>query len=63
MNYKKYNDYELFYKVKECDEVSNGILLKKYLPIIKKIASDAYKGYGCYGYDYDDFLQEGYIGF
>lgn len=63
MNYKKYNDYELVYKVKECDEVSHGILLKKYLPIIKKIASDAYKGFGCYGYDYDDFLQEGYIGF
>ncbi|MBQ6323823.1 MAG: sigma-70 family RNA polymerase sigma factor [Bacilli bacterium] len=63
MDYKKYNDYELIYEVREKDEASESILFNKYLPIIKKIASNYYCRYDYYGYDYDDFLQEAYIGF
>lgn len=63
MDYKKYNDYELVYQVRESDEVAQGILFDKYLPLIKSLASNAYRQYDCYGYDFDDFLQEAYIGF
>jgi len=63
MDYKIYNDYELVYMVKEKDDGSQSVLYNKYFPIIKKLASDAYRRYGCYGHDYDDFLQEAYIGF
>ena len=63
MSYKNYNDYELIYMVRENDEWSYNILFQKYLPIIRKIAFDYYKGYSSYGYDIDDFIQEGYLGF
>ena len=63
MNYKKYNDYELIYMVRENDDASYGTLLNKYLPIIKRMAYDYYKCYSEYGYDIDDFIQEGYLGF
>ena len=63
MNYKKYNDYELIYMVREHDDSSYDVLLEKYLPIIKRIANDYYNSYCHYGFDYDDFLQEGYIAF
>ncbi len=63
MDYKKYNDYELVYMVREKDDDSYGVLFDKYLPIIRRIASDYYKSYSTYGYDLDDFIQEGYIGF
>ena len=59
----KYNDYELISMVQENDEFSYGTLFQKYLPIIKKIASNYYHNYKNYGCDYDDFLQEGYIAF
>ena len=63
MNYKKYNDYELIYMVRENDDSSYDILFNKYLPIIKNIANIYYYGYSTYGYDLDDFVQEGYIAF
>ncbi len=63
MSYKNYNDYELIYMVRENDEGSYNILFRKYLPIIRKIAFDNYKCYSTYGYDIDDFIQEGYLGF
>lgn len=63
MNYKEYNDYELIYMVREQDDNSYGVLFQKYLPIIKRIACDYYRSYSTYGYDLDDFIQEGYIGF
>ena len=63
MKYKDYNDYELIYMVRDQDENSYGILFQKYLPIIKRIACDYYKSYSTYGYDLDDFIQEGYLGF
>ena len=63
MNYKKYNDYELIYMIRENDDFSQNILYEKYQPIIKKFATDFYMRYKSSGYDYEDFLQEATIGF
>ena len=63
MNYKNYNDYELIYMVREKDDYSEDILLKKYLPVIKSISSEYYLKYKNYCCEYDDFLQEAMIGF
>jgi len=63
MDYKKYNDYELIYMIRENDDSSKSILLKKYYPILVSIANEYYYKYKQYGYDYDDFLQEVYIAF
>ena len=63
MNYKNYNDYELIYHVREQNDDSYGILFQKYIPIIKRITSDAYMKFSSYGYDLDYFIQEGYLGF
>ncbi len=63
MNYKNYNDYELISMVRENDEFSYYSLFEKYKPIIKNISKEFYDRYSDYGYDYDDFIQEGYVGF
>ena len=63
MNYKKYNDYELIYMVRENDDYSRDVLLKKYQPIIYSLASEYYSSFKSYGYDYDDFIQESSIAF
>ncbi len=63
MDYKKYNDYELISMVCENDEDSYYSLFSKYEPIIKSIAQEFYRKYNCYGADYEDFVQEGYLGF
>lgn len=49
--------------VRESDESSRGILYEKYNPIIRNIANEYYRKYSGYGYEFDDFLQEGYIAF
>lgn len=63
MDYKNYNDYELLYMVRENDEISYNELFSKYVPIVKKIAMDFYQNFKAFGYDPDDFIQEGYLGF
>jgi len=63
MNYKKYNDYELIYMVRENDDVSRDLLFKKYRPVVSSIVSDFYNRYKEYGYDYDDFYQEALLSF
>ena len=63
MNYKNYNDYELIYMVQENDEDSYNTLFQKYIPIIRNIAITYYKKYSSYGYELDDFVQEGYVAF
>jgi len=63
MNYKIYNDYELIYNVRENDDFSRDVLYEKYSPIIRKLASEYYKKFNQYGYEFDDFLQEAYISF
>ena len=63
MNYKQYNDYELIYMIRENDEESKGIMYKKYYPIIRTLAAEFYGRYSNYGYDLEDFVQEGCIFF
>ncbi len=63
MEYKKYNDYELLYFVKENDELSQKILFEKYQPILRNLAGKYYQSYSQYGYEYEDFLQEANIAF
>lgn len=63
MSYKIYNDYELISMIRENDEDSYNLLFQKYSPIIRKIAFDYYRSYSSYGYDLDDFIQEGYVAF
>jgi RNA polymerase sigma factor (sigma-70 family) len=63
MDYKKYNDNELIYMVQENDEVSSGILLKKYAPILMNISKRYYdRSIGC-GYELEDFYQEALASF
>ena len=61
--FKNYNDYELISMVRENDEFSYYSLFEKYKPIVKNISKEFYDRYSDYGYDYDDFIQEGYVGF
>lgn len=61
MDYKKVNDYEVIYMIRENDEDARDLMLQKYLPIIKKLASKFYELYKGNGADYDDFVQEGLI--
>lgn len=63
MNYKKYNDYELIYNVRENDDESYDNLFNKYIPIMKRLAYKYYSNYSSYGYDLEDFQQEAYIAF
>ena len=63
MKYPNYNDYELVYMVKENSDDYYDILYKKYLPIIKRLASDYYMKSLNYGCEYEDFLQEANIAF
>lgn len=63
MSYKKYNDYELLYMVRENDENSKNCLLEKYYPIIKNISLFYYNKYIGFGYDLDDFIQEALLAF
>ena len=63
MDYKKYNDYELVYHVRESDDDSKDVLFQKYEPILHKLAHEFYLKFSEYGYDYDDFYQEALISF
>lgn len=62
MDYKNVNDYEILYLVSEDMDVSYDILYQKYLPIIKSIASKYFNFASRYGAEYQDLIQEGYIG-
>ena len=59
----KYADYELVYMIREKDDNSYDYLLRKYMPIVKRMAVDYYRCYSMYGYDLEDFIQEGLLGF
>ena len=61
MDYKLANDYEIVYLVRENDEESRNAILKKYLPIINKIASNYYDIVSGKGVEYEDLVQEGLI--
>lgn len=63
MDYKKYNDYELIYMIRENDEESNRVLLNKYKPIIITIANKYFKNNTNNAYDFDDYYQEALLSF
>ena len=60
MKYKDINDYYLVDMICENDEFSYNVLFAKYEPLIKLTVYKYYKDFSGYGYDFEDFLQEGY---
>lgn len=62
MDYKGINDYEVLYLIKERDDGAFDLLLQKYLPIIKSIAKRYFAFAKNRGAEYDDLVQEGYLG-
>lgn len=62
MQYKDINDYEVIYMIKENNsEEAEQTIYSKYLPVIKKVAQKYYSKI-CMTSDFEDLLQEGYIG-
>ena len=62
MDYKYVNDYELIYMIRENDEDTNDFLYNKYSNVIKKISSKYFLYAKEKGIEFDDLVQEGYIG-
>lgn len=63
MDYKKVNDYEVMYLIRENDEEAKGLLYKKYGSVIKKTALKYLDFASKHGVEFDDLVQEGYIAF
>ncbi len=62
MKYDQMNDYELISYINEHNEEANNILIEKYEPLIKKIASKMINYCSGSGLDVSDLVQEGRIG-
>jgi RNA polymerase sporulation-specific sigma factor len=62
LNYKDINDYEVLYMISEDKDGSYDILYRKYLPIIKSIANKYIDLVCQVGGDYQDLIQEGFLG-
>ena len=62
MDYKDFNDYELLNFIAEGNEDANNIILKKYEPLINKIALKLLPYCKGNGLDLSDLVQEGMIG-
>lgn len=62
MEYKDYNDNELISYIAEGNEDANNLLIKKYEPLIAKIASKMYPYCKNNGLEMGDLIQEGMIG-
>ena len=62
MNYKDFNDYELISLIAEKNEDANNILIKKYEPLINKIATKMLPYCKNNGLEKSDLIQEGMIG-
>ena len=62
MDYKDINDYEILYMINEDKDGSYDILYRKYLPIIKSIASKYVLLVSQVGGEYQDLIQEGFLG-
>lgn len=62
MDYKYVNDYELIYMIRENDEDTSEFLYNKYSNVIKKISSKYFLYAKEKGIEFDDLIQEGYIG-
>lgn len=62
MEYKDFNDYELVYYIHEGNEDANNILIKKYEPLINKVALRMLPYCKSNGLELEDLVQEGMIG-
>ena len=62
MDYKDFNDYELLNYIAEGNEEANNIIIKKYEPLITKIATKMLAYCKNNGLDKSDLIQEGMIG-
>ena len=62
MEYKDFNDYELLSYIAEGNEEANNIIIKKYEPLINKIALKMLPYCKSNGLDLSDLVQEGMIG-
>ena len=62
MDYRDYNDYELVYEIRESNELAYNILIKKYSLLINKMANEYYLKAKTLKVEYDDLVQEGYVG-
>ncbi len=62
MDYKNYNDYELVYEIRDNNEDAYNILVEKYSMLINKYATEYYRKTKAYKLEYEDLVQEGYIG-
>lgn len=62
MDYKDFNDYELLSYIAEGNEDANNIIIKKYEPLINKIATKMLPYCKNNGLDKNDLIQEGMIG-
>lgn len=62
MNYKEFNDYELLNYIAEGNEDANNIIIKKYEPLINKLAMKMLPYCKGNGLDLSDLVQEGMIG-
>lgn len=61
MNYKDLNDYEIFYRIRENDDMALNDMFLKYEPLIVKIARKYYAVLKRYGFDFEDLVQEGRV--
>ena len=62
MNYDDYNDYELVYLVREDSEEAIDIIMEKYEPVIRNMASYYYDNFKFILIDFEDLMQEGRMG-
>ena len=62
MEYKDFNDYELVSYIQEGNEDANNIMMKKYEPLITKIALKMLPYCKKNGLELSDLVQEGMIG-
>ena len=62
MEYKNFNDYELLNYIAEGNEDANNIIIKKYEPLINKIATKMLPFCKNNGLEKSDLIQEGMIG-
>lgn len=62
MKYKEYNDNELISYIREENEEANEIIFNKYMPLVLKVAKNAYAKKSNTGFELNDFVQEAMIG-
>lgn len=62
MDYRDYNDYELIYEIRENSEEAYKTIFTKYSFLINKLARTYSVKAKAYKVEYDDLVQEGYVG-